>query len=254
MSTKAAEHTNPQDEADDRSVNVYRLDTPGFWKLVRRYATAREGKARSIAVSAVLSHVGIFMGELLGLSRRQDARQAFEQYMSDRGEAVGYEGDGLYRYRSVNDQSDAFRAGADWRDRANFSGTPRTPIDGLADEDLWLIAGVAACLARGNLSDVNQRECVTAIRAAFADPDSARSFIASQRMAQEDEPLAYAAPVRQAFRAAAENLGIIPLTSCRASRDGECGHAQCPQLRDNEPATSGRHCPLATDSDANDGD
>ena len=35
-----------------------------------------------------------------------------------------------------------------------------------------------------------------------------------------------------------------PLTRCAAGRDGECGHAQCPQLRDKEPAASGRHCPL----------
>jgi hypothetical protein len=35
-----------------------------------------------------------------------------------------------------------------------------------------------------------------------------------------------------------------PLHSCAANRDGECGHPHCPQLRDNEPATSGRHCPL----------
>lgn len=31
---------------------------------------------------------------------------------------------------------------------------------------------------------------------------------------------------------------------CWAGRDGECTHAGCPQLRDNEPAASGRHCPL----------
>lgn len=34
------------------------------------------------------------------------------------------------------------------------------------------------------------------------------------------------------------------LVHCAASQDGECNHAKCPQLRDNEPATSGRHCPL----------
>jgi hypothetical protein len=34
------------------------------------------------------------------------------------------------------------------------------------------------------------------------------------------------------------------LTRCAAGRDGECGHAQCPQLRDGEPAKSHRHCPL----------
>lgn len=35
-----------------------------------------------------------------------------------------------------------------------------------------------------------------------------------------------------------------PLVTCAAGQDGECGHEQCPQLRDNEPNKSGRHCPL----------
>lgn len=42
----------------------------------------------------------------------------------------------------------------------------------------------------------------------------------------------------------AEALGDKALKRCAAGRDGECGHAQCPQLRDGEPAKSGRHCPL----------
>jgi len=40
------------------------------------------------------------------------------------------------------------------------------------------------------------------------------------------------------------NVGPAPLTRCAAGRDGECGHAQCPQLRDDEPRATGRHCPL----------
>lgn len=35
-----------------------------------------------------------------------------------------------------------------------------------------------------------------------------------------------------------------PLTSCAADRDGDCDHPQCPQLRDAEPAKSGRSCPM----------
>jgi hypothetical protein len=41
--------------------------------------------------------------------------------------------------------------------------------------------------------------------------------------------------------------GAEALTRCKASRDGECSHAGCPQLRDNEPKATGRHCPLDTD-------
>lgn len=34
---------------------------------------------------------------------------------------------------------------------------------------------------------------------------------------------------------------------CRAGRDGECIWPLCPQLREGEPAKSGRHCPLYID-------
>ena len=42
-----------------------------------------------------------------------------------------------------------------------------------------------------------------------------------------------------------------PLTRCAANREGDCYHKQCPQLRNNEPAWSGRSCPL---DDWRDGD
>ncbi|CNI96182.1 hypothetical protein [Yersinia intermedia] len=35
-----------------------------------------------------------------------------------------------------------------------------------------------------------------------------------------------------------------PLERCAAGRDGECHHKGCPQLRDNEPMATGRHCPI----------
>lgn len=40
-----------------------------------------------------------------------------------------------------------------------------------------------------------------------------------------------------------------PLTRCAAARDGDCSHAQCPQVRDGEPNKSGRACPLENWSD-----
>ena len=36
---------------------------------------------------------------------------------------------------------------------------------------------------------------------------------------------------------------------CHAHRDGECHWEQCPQLRDGEPAATGRSCPLPLDPD-----
>lgn len=31
---------------------------------------------------------------------------------------------------------------------------------------------------------------------------------------------------------------------CRAGRDGDCSWKGCPQIKDGEPAKTGRHCPL----------
>lgn len=37
------------------------------------------------------------------------------------------------------------------------------------------------------------------------------------------------------------------MNECYAAKDGECNWKECPQLRDNEPETSGRSCPLWDD-------
>lgn len=47
------------------------------------------------------------------------------------------------------------------------------------DDDLWHIAGIVAELSGGNLFNVSQHECVTAIRASFMDPDSGRAYLAA---------------------------------------------------------------------------
>lgn len=54
-----------------------------------------------------------------------DMREGFERYMSNRGEAVNYAGDGMYEYRSTNKLADAFRAGADYA-RAALSSQHQT--------------------------------------------------------------------------------------------------------------------------------
>ena len=33
-------------------------------------------------------------------------------------------------------------------------------------------------------------------------------------------------------------------TRCQADDDGDCEWRDCPQLRDGEPAKTGRHCPF----------
>lgn len=36
------------------------------------------------------------------------------------------------------------------------------------------------------------------------------------------------------------------VTRCQANSDGDCYSEKCPQLRDGEPAKTGRHCPYDT--------
>lgn len=36
------------------------------------------------------------------------------------------------------------------------------------------------------------------------------------------------------------------MTRCQADDDGHCTFMYCPQLRDKEPVTTGRHCPWDT--------
>jgi hypothetical protein len=38
--------------------------------------------------------------------------------------------------------------------------------------------------------------------------------------------------------------GLTSQARCHASKDGECFWGRCPQIRDGEPAKSGRHCPI----------
>jgi len=44
---------------------------------------------------------------------------------------------------------------------------------------------------------------------------------------------------------------ILPMV-CQSGSDGECFHKDCPQIRDNEPLATGRHCPLDWDRTTDD--
>jgi hypothetical protein len=55
----------------------------------------------------------------------------------------------------------------------NFS----TQLDALSDDDLWHIAGQIEAMSGGSLFHMSQHECVTALRASFMDPDTARQYM-----------------------------------------------------------------------------
>ena len=39
-------------------------------------------------------------------------------------------------------------------------------------------------------------------------------------------------------------MTTMPEPYCRAQKDGDCIYSHCPQIKDNEPFKTGRHCPL----------
>lgn len=49
-----------------------------------------------------------------------------------------------------------------------------------------------------------------------------------------------------------EHADLARPSPCHADRDGDCHWAWCPQLRDDEPESTGRHCPLDTRDDDDD--
>jgi hypothetical protein len=55
------------------------------------------------------------------------------------------------------------------------------------------------------------------------------------------------APVEPSPIVSPHSEGVFPkIERCHADRDGDCNHPNCPQLRDGEPAKTGRHCPIDT--------
>lgn len=83
---------------------------------------------------------------------------------------------------------------------------------------------------------------------AYADTTPRARMLAAP--AQPQEANAYEANSAYASKPPESCTQVAsPITSCQAGRDGDCVHQQCPQLRDNEPHASGRHCPLDTSSE-----
>ena len=72
--------------------------------------------------------------------------------------------------------------------------------------------------------------------------------VEDQQRADERIPILLDTPAAVRFLSAEPLLGPVDLQlyveRCHGSRDGECVAPSCPQLRDNEPAATGRHCPL----------
>lgn len=70
----------------------------------------------------------------------------------------------------------------------------------------------------------------------------------STGLASEDESTEKMTLILDAAIASLGSAKPAPLAYCAANRDGECGNPQCSQLRDDEPAATGRSC-LIPDKD-----
>ena len=69
--------------------------------------------------------------------------------------------------------------------------------------------------------------------------------IARMALARWGRPVAPPAPETPAEALAARPVAAMEI--CHGHQDGECHWEQCPQLRDSEPAATGRSCPLPLD-------
>ena len=79
-----------------------------------------------------------------------------------------------------------------------------------------------------------------------------------QARAGERIPILLNTPAAVRFISAEPLLGHIDLQRyvelCHGDRDGDCLHDRCPQVRDGEPISTGRHCPLDRWNDADEGE
>jgi hypothetical protein len=73
-----------------------------------------------------------------------DIRDGFERWMSNRGEAVNYAGDGMYEYSGVNKQADAFRAGVEYA----ITAKPSPDKSIFTEEDHNMLHAVAGYMRR----------------------------------------------------------------------------------------------------------
>ena len=71
--------------------------------------------------------------------------------------------------------------------------------------------------------------------------------LANSNRSRLARPAAPPVPEPPAVALAARTVAAMEI--CHGHKDGECHWEQCPQLRDSEPATTGRSCPLLLDPD-----
>lgn len=118
----------------------------------------------------------------------------------------------------------------------------RLAYDGTLDKGLELLFGrLPDALARRKMIDTLEKVHGKLLAGAELDADqqTAAQVAALAHQVHPDSALPSLTPAGHAAR-----LATSTPRTCWADRDGECTHAGCPQLRDNEPAASGRHCPL----------
>ena len=82
--------------------------------------------------------------------------------------------------------------------------------------------------------------------------------VEDQERADKRIPALLAAPAVRRFLSCEPLLGAVDLQRwlerCHGASDGDCFYSRCPQLRDDEPKRTGRHCPLDSWHDWRGGD
>jgi DNA adenine methylase len=122
--------------------------------------------------------------------------------------------------------------GKDFRDRWRIEKKARNWVRQLAN-----MPALERYAILGRLNELKELFATTEDpAAALAAAEIARK---ARRKVRESKPAVTPDPL-----SSAEPGELFELKRCQAARDGECNDVQCPQLRDGEPAKTGRHCPL----------
>lgn len=93
------------------------------------------------------------------------------------------------------------------------------------------------------LTEAEERAAITSIRAALLES------LPPQEHPDTCPKCRHAWHARPCLNMASDNdcgsdCQTSELTRCASGRDGECFHDRCPQIRDDEPSSTGRHCPI----------
>jgi len=187
-----------------------------------------KGRA-SLEDSNVCIKAAELLANIAALTQAAQAGQEVDERASPWAWAVFDDGESDYRVYANSHEAD---------DAALESDCPPVPLFPPALAPKPQVAAVPANPICGNCDTPFPPGC----KGQFADDgDVCAAHVAAKAAAPEAGP-------RVITLKQGRNAGQH-LASCAANREGDCNHRLCPQIKDGEPSTTGRHCPLDNQED-----